>query len=256
MNYKLLIAATFSIVSLSLAADPVSKFDVAAIKPAMPGVRTPDCNTLPGGVFACHNVRIDFLLRLAFHLKYSTIKGAPAWLAEQIDLDAKAEHPGELTQEELPTPLLALFQERFGLVAHEEIIKETVWVLEQQPAGAKVKPSAPGTATSAQMGDEAWLFKGQTMEGFATSLATRPDVNARVINSTGLIGQFDFAFPYVSGNGGAPGDNGVAPAVARRSASAYSSIFDALLAVGLRLREEKRDVAALVIDEIHRPSAN
>ncbi|MEO5923034.1 MAG: TIGR03435 family protein [Bryobacteraceae bacterium] len=242
----------------SLVAQAASTFDVASIKPSLPGVRPPDCNTLPGGVFVCHNVRIDFLLRLAFHLKYSTIKGAPAWLEETIDLDAKAEGGGELTQEELSTRLLTLFRERFGLVAHEGIVKETVWVLEQQAAGAKLKPSSQGTAASSQTGDEAWLFKGLTMQAFAASLATRPDVNARVIDNTGLIGQFDFAFPYVNagGNGGASADNGVSPAVARRSASAYSSILDALLSVGLRLREEKRDTTVLVIDQIHRPSEN
>jgi uncharacterized protein (TIGR03435 family) len=258
MSCKILIAAIFSIASLGLAADGVSEFDVASIKPSLPGVHPFDCNTLPGGVFACHNVPVGGLFRMAFGFKFSTIKGAPPWFDEIYDVNAKAEGAGEMTQAELATPLLALFRERFGLVVHEEAIKETVYVLEQQATGAKLKPSSPGTATSSKGGDEAWLYKGLTMRAFAAGLATMPDVNARVIDNTGLVGQFDFALPYVNagGNGGAAVDPGVAPVIARRSAAAYSSIFDALLSIGLRLREEKRDATALVIDQIHRPSEN
>jgi uncharacterized protein (TIGR03435 family) len=242
----------------ALVAQSAAAFDVASIRPSPPGVHPLDCNTLPGGVFACHNVRIEGLFRMAFGFKFSTIKGAPPWFDELYDVNAKAEGAGEMTQAELATPLLALFRERFGLVVHEEAIKETVYVLEQQTTGAKLKPSSPGTALSAKGDDEAWLYKGETMRAFAASLATMPDIKARVIDNTGLVGQFDFALPYINagGNGGAPVDPGVAPVIARRSAAAYSSIFDALLSIGLRLREEKRDTTALVIDQIHRPSEN
>jgi uncharacterized protein (TIGR03435 family) len=242
----------------SLAAQGATTFDVASIKPSLPGVHPVDCNTLPGGVFACRNVRAEWLFRMAFGFKFSRIKGAPQWFDELYDVNAKAEGAGEMTLAEVATPMLALFQERFGLVVHEEAIKETVYVLEHQPKGAELKPSSPGTASSAKGSDEGWLFKGETMQALAASLAALPDVNARVIDNTGLVGQFDFALPYVipSRNGGAPVDPGVAPVIARQSSATYSSIFDALLSIGLRLREEKRDATALVIDQIHRPTEN
>ena len=180
---------------------------------------------------------------MAFGFKFSTIKGTPRWFDELYDVNAKAEGAGEMTLAEVATPMLALFRERFGLVVHEEAVKETVYVLEQQPRGAELKPSAPGTASSAKGSDEGWLFKGETMQALAASLATLPDVNAHVIDNTGLGGRFDFALPYVipGPNGGASVDPGVAPVIAREPSATCSSIFDALLSIGLRLGEEKRD---------------
>lgn len=242
MICRLLFASIFSIASVGLAADIVSQFDVASIKPSQPGVYPLDCNTLQGGVFTCRHVRAEWLFRLAFGFKFSTIKGAPRWFDEVYDVNAKAEGAGEMTLAELATPMLALFRERCGLVVHEETIKETVYVLEQQPKGVELKPSSPGTAASAKVTDEGWLMKGETMQAFAASLARLPEVNARVIDNTGLAGQFDFGLPYIISRG--------------NTGAADSSIFDALLSIGLRLREEKREATALVIDQIHKPSEN
>jgi uncharacterized protein (TIGR03435 family) len=243
---------------LGFAADGVSQFEVASIKPSPPGVRQPDCSTLPGGLFTCHNIQLKYLLRLAMGPKISETKGAPSWLDEFYDIDAKVASEKEMTQAELVTPLLALFRERFGLVSHEEPVQETYYLLEQQTNGTKLKRSAPGTVLSLKNSEEAAFFQGETMPALAARLSTRRDVNARVIDRTGLVGQFDFALPYVSadGNGGALVDPGNSPVLTRRLAAAYASTFDSLLSIGLRLRAGKRDGSAFVIDEIHRPTEN
>jgi uncharacterized protein (TIGR03435 family) len=237
-----------------LAAQGAAAFDVASIRPSHPGKQPVRCDTLPGGRFVCHDVKAEFLLRLAFGPRTVTIKGAPSWLGDLYDLDAKAEGAGEMTTAELAPPLLALFRDRFGLVAHEETIQQTVYILEQQRSGAKVKPSAPGTEYSLKRSDENVLLKGETMAHFAGLMAARPDVNATVIDNTGLAGKFDFAFPYANGN--VPADPTATPEVAKRTAAAYSSTFDALISIGLRLRPEKRDGTAMVIDQIHKPTEN
>ncbi len=246
--------AILAISGLGFAADGVSEFQVASIKPSPPGFRQPDCNTLPGGLFSCHNIQLKYLLRLAIGPSFSETKGAPSWFDETFDIDAKIDGDKEMSTAELRVPLLALFRERFGLVAHEEAVQETFYVLEQQPTGAKLKPSAPGTERSIANGDEAALSKGETMPTLAARLATQPDINARVVDNTGLVGQFDFALPYVYA--GASVDPATSPVIARRLAAAYSSTFDAVLSIGLRLRAEKRDGAALVIDQIHKPTEN
>ena len=235
-------------------AQGASAFDVASIKPSGPGNQPADCKTLPGGRFVCHNFKAEFFLRLAFGLKSVVIKEAPPWLNDLYDVDAQVEGAGELTEAELAAPMLALFRDRFGLVAHEEIIQQTVYMLEQQKSGAKLKPSAPGTEYSMQRTGENVRITGETMAAFAGLLARRPDVNATVIDNTGLAGKFDFAVPYMNAAGNLPPDS--SPEAVKRTAAAYSSTFDAVLSVGLRLRPEKRDGTALVIDQIHRPTAN
>ena len=242
--------------SLGLTAEGASTFDVAAIKPSQPGNQPFRCDTLPEGRFVCHNIKAEGLLRLALGPKTVTIKGAPSWLDDLYDIDAKAEGAGEMTQAELAPYLLTLFRDRFGLVTHAETVQQTVYILEQQRSGAKVKPSAPGTEYSIKRSDENVLLKGETMAHFAGLMAGRPDVDATVVDNTGLSGKFDFAFPYVGvgGNGNAPGDPDVTPEVARRTT--YSSTFDALISVGLRLRSEKRAGTAVIIDQIHRPTEN
>ena len=243
---------------LGFTAEGASMFDVASIKPSPLGNQQVRCDTLPGGRFVCHNVKAEFLLRLAFGPKTAAIKGAPSWLDDLYDLDAKAEGAGEMTGAELAPAMLALFRDRFGLVAHEETTQQTVYILERQGSGAKLKPSEPGTEYSIKRSDENVVVKGETMAGFAGLLARRPDVNATVIDNTGLAGKFDFTFPYVNvgGGGNGPADPTVTPEVAKRTAAAYSSTFDALISIGLRLRPEKRDGTALVIDQIHRPTEN
>ena len=240
---------------VGLAADDITTFEVATIKLSPPGFRQPDCSTLPGGLFRCHNIQLKYLLRLAIGPRFSTTKGVPAWFDDAYDIDAKIASDKEMSQAELPAPVLALFQERFGLVAHEEAVQETYYVLEQQAGGSKLKPSAPGTVLSIKPGDEAAVFTGETMDAFAARLGTLPDVNARVIDNTGLVGPFDFALPYVN-DGVLPADSSVSPNIARRLASAYASTADAVQSIGLRLRAAKRDGTAFVIDEVHRPTEN
>jgi uncharacterized protein (TIGR03435 family) len=242
----------------SLVAQGAAAFDVASIRPSQPGNQPVLCNTLPGGRFVCHNVKAEFFLKLAFDPKPVAIKGAPAWLEDLYDLDAKAEGAGEMTDAELAPPMLALLRDRFGFVAHQETIRRTVYILEQLRSGAKVKPSAPGIENSIRRSDENVLLKGETMADFAGLMARRPDVNTTVIDNTGLAGKFDFTVACVDigGNGNAPADSTVTPEIAKRTAAAFSSTFDALNSIGLRLRPEKRDGTALVIDQIHRPSAN
>jgi uncharacterized protein (TIGR03435 family) len=250
-NVLCFVPIILAIGSLAFAAEGPSMFDVAAIKPSPPGDQPVRCDTLPGGRFVCHNVKAIFFVRLAF--RTAAIKSAPSWLEDLYDLDAQAEGGGEMTQAELAPAMLALLHDRFGLVAHAETVPQTVYILEQQKSGAKVKPTAPGTEYSIKRSDENVLYKGETMAHFAGLMGARPDVNATVIDNTGLEGKFDFTFPYI---GNAPADSAVSPEAAKGIAAGYSSTFDALISIGLRLKPEKRDGTVWVIDQIHRPSEN
>jgi uncharacterized protein (TIGR03435 family) len=230
-------------------------FDVVSIRPSKPGTQRASCKVLPGGhLFACHNVTVELLLRLTLSYVPVTIKGAPSWFGNLYDLDATVE--GEITEDELAPPMLSLFRDRFGLAAHDETVQQTVYILEQAKSGAKLKPSAPGTEYSLQRSDENVVVKGETMEHFSGLLGRRPDVNTTVIDKTGLAGKFDFTFPYISAGNPTEPPADATPDVVKRTAAAFSSTIDAVNSIGLRLRPEKRDGTALVIDQIRRPTEN
>ncbi len=144
MSCKAAVRVVIAIGSLWFPADGASAFDVASIKPSQPGTQRASCKVLPGGhLFVCHSVTVELLLRLTLSYVPVTIKGAPSWLGDLYDVDARTE--GEIKEDQIVTPMLALFRDRFGLVAHEETVQQTVYILEQAKSGAKPKPSAPGT---------------------------------------------------------------------------------------------------------------
>lgn len=243
----------------SLAAQGAAAFDVASIRPSQPGNQKFDAEMLPGGRFVGHNVTTRFLVNVAYGPSRITIIGAPNWFDELYDIDAKADGAGEMTEAEIAIPVLALLRDRFGLVAHEETIQQNVYFLEQRKSGAKLTPSAPETEYSFKRTADGVLFKGQTMANLAASFEGKPDIQAPVVDNTGLAGKFDFFFPFLhvgQGLDAAAPPPDVTPEVAKRLQAAYSSTFDAVRSVGLDLRPGKHTTTALVIDQIHRPSGN
>jgi uncharacterized protein (TIGR03435 family) len=243
----------------SLAAQGAPAFDVASIRLSQPDNQKFTAETLPGGRFVGHNITTRFLVNVAYGPKQVTIVGAPDWFDELYDINARADGAGEMTETELATPVLALLRDRFGLVTHEEIIQQNVYFLEQRKSAAKLTPSVPETEYSFKRTADGVLFKGETMAHFAATFVNRPDVGVPVIDNTGLAGKFDFFFPYVhvteGVNAAAPAPD-VTPEIAKRLEAAYSSTFDAVRSVGLDLKPGKRAAVAVVIDQIHRPSAN
>jgi len=241
--------------SLCFPGDGATVFDVVSIRPSRPNTQRASCKVLPGGrLFACHNVTVELLLRLALTYEPVTIKGAPSWFGDLYDVDAEVE--GKITEDELAAPMLSLFRDRFGLVSHEEAVQQSVYILEQVKPGVKLKPSAPGTEYSFKRSDENVVLKGETMEHFSGLLGRRPDVNTTVIDQTGLAGKFDFTFPYIGAGNPTEPPADATPEVVKRTTAALSSTFDAVNSIGLRLRPEKRNGTALVIDQIHRPTEN
>jgi uncharacterized protein (TIGR03435 family) len=110
----------------------------------------------------------------------------------------------------------------------------------------KSKPSAPGTERSIWRSEESVLVREETMADFAGLLSRRPDVNAIVIDNTGLAGRFDFTIPYVDvgGNGKC---SGWCDARNREAhVAAVSLTFEAVNSIGLRLiKPEKRNRTGL-----------
>jgi uncharacterized protein (TIGR03435 family) len=94
--------------------------------------------------------------------------------------------------------------------------------------------------------------QGTMLSDLATILARFPAVSRRVLDRTGLTGQFDFDLewtPLVAPPGPAPA--GVP------SDAAGPTLFTALQEqLGLKLESTKETVSVLVIDSVNRPSPN
>jgi len=255
MNWLALTAVLLTCGVGELAAQNVSKFDVASIKPSPPG-RNFDCNTFPGGRFACHNAAVNSLLIIAFADKPLTpqghaprIKGTPTWVNDQYDIDAIAEGAGEMTSAQVARPLFALLQERFGLVAHLETVQADGFSLEQEHSGAKLKPNTSDATESQTRMPDGILFTATTMKTLALIVGRTRDVNATVVDNTGLDGKYDFKYlfdfaAFQSQTDGAQQPNG------------GSSAFDALKELGLRLIPVKIAASVIVVDQIHKPTEN
>jgi uncharacterized protein (TIGR03435 family) len=253
------VGLAFLLACQSLAAQGALAFDVESIHPSQPDNQKFTAETLPGGRFVGHNLTTRFIVNVAYGPKQITIIGAPDWFDDLYDINAKAEGAGEMTETEIAIPMFALLRDRFGLIAHEETIQQNVYFLEQRKSGAKLTPSAPETEYSFKRTADGVFFNGETMAHFAPTFGSKPDVQAPVIDNTGLVGKFDFFFPYINVSNGAnaatPAPE-VTPEIAKRLDAAYASTFDALRSVGLELKPGKRAATAVVIDQIHRPSAN
>jgi len=88
------------------------------------------------------------------------------------------------------------------------------------------------------------LIKRNKMEEWARFLAAFPQIDATVIDRTGMTGAFDFRLTNPAAN--EPGATGLLPAV--------QPLLESQL--GLRLRPTQGPVEVLIIDRVERPTDN
>lgn len=124
---KVVLCAAFF--AASLAAQPAAKleFEVATIKPAMPGVMA-GCGGGPGSNdpthIICRQVSLGSLIARAFDVSYVRVVG-PSWMEEQ-QFEVTANVPEGAAREQSLEMWRNLLADRFGLVAHRET-RETVY---------------------------------------------------------------------------------------------------------------------------------
>ena len=192
------------------------------------------------------------------------IRGAPSWAeSERFTIEARTSGPTE--RDVMYGPMLrAVLEERFRLKTHVAIEDVAMWGLTVAKGGPKFKPSAPGdcvaldpkTPPTREMflahpdrpfcgkrfrfpGPKSsnWTFGGQTLQALAESLSD--DLDARVIDQTGLSGEFTMALNYGDDDSGGP--------------TLFSAVKDQL---GLELVTTKGPRGTIVVDSVERPTPN
>ena len=136
-------------------APPPPAFEVASVKPAVPGER-PGISGGPGtsdpGLFRCSSVTLRTLVLRAYGLKGFQLLG-PSFLSSSIGADRYsivAKVPSGATKDQFNQMLQGLLVERFGLVFHHETRNIAYYELVVAKSGLKMKEAeaAPNVAAA------------------------------------------------------------------------------------------------------------
>jgi bla regulator protein blaR1 len=244
------------------------------------------------GRFSAENITLQQLLTYAYELQAYEIFGGPGWTtSDRFDIAGTMQPPStgsdprdEPTRASRNRRLLrALLAERFNLVVHEERREMPVYSLvmarPDRTLGERLRPFEGECGDSSKLGPppEIATFgmptsdpskgpqrcmaftrvgrlsaQGTALSGLTTILARFPSVSRRVLDRTGLTGQFDFDLewtPLVTPPGVVTPD--------RPASETGPTIFTALQEqLGLKLESTRETVHVLVIDSVNQPSPN
>lgn len=264
--------------SLILAQSPTPAFDVASVKPSVPGTTGGRTQFLTGGNFRATNVPLDFLIQQIFEVRNFQVVGDSRWMSVIADgdssrYDIQAKGDPSATEAQVREMVKALLADRFQLKVHREKRELPVYALIPAKTGLKLQP-AKETGKPRGSGGIALMAKGW-VQGENVALPSLIQVLSRyvdrpVVDESGFAGAFDFRLTFTPNPDGAqePGELGDGGCPASFAASQEKrglkpepmncpSVFTAVQEqLGLRLDPRKDLVEALVIDHVAPPSAN
>jgi uncharacterized protein (TIGR03435 family) len=237
-------------------ADPA--FEVATIKPSMPG-RPGKGFMTRGTEVSTVNTSVADLMVFAYGVHPRQISGGPGWVeTDKYDIQGKPEG-GLPNNKQFRLMLQKLLDDRFQLKFHHDKKELTVYALTVGKNGPKLTKNDSGGA------NPSLFFQGlgnlparnATMEEFAgvmqSAVLDRP-----VVDQTGLQGRFDFQLRWTPDETQfaalrPPG----APPPPPQGTETFPDLFTAIQQqLGLKLESTKAQTDVLVIDKIERPSEN
>ncbi|MCU1339231.1 MAG: hypothetical protein JWO19_4812 [Bryobacterales bacterium] len=276
-------------VTTSLPPRPPAEFEVADIKPSMPGA-TNQMARIQNGRVDVQNFPLKTLITLAWDINSDEmLAGAPKFLdSARFDIIAKVSTSGpanapQVDFDDLRLMLRALLVDRFKIVTHTEDRPVTAYtLLAAKPKLKKADPSnrtawkeGPAPASKDPRDTNPILARlvtctNMTMAQFADLLPNIAPgyIRTPVLDSTGIEGAWDFTFNFTPAGlgqgGGGGGRGGDAPQPAASGAPGASdpngalTLFDALnKQLGLKLEMQKRPMPVLVIDHVEeKPTEN
>jgi uncharacterized protein (TIGR03435 family) len=212
------------------------------------------------------------------------IKGSSGWIqSERFTIDARA--ASAAAEDVMRGPMMQqLLMDRFKLRIHREPAEIPVYELTVAKGGAQLQPAKAGSCKQLDPGgpppprakgqpaplplcggfsrapNNAGVYSyGVTMQYFCMMLSMSTDRD--VVDKTGLTGEFDLHLDstleevgfarHVANPGSPPSDLPVGAAV-----DPGGTLIDAIRKLGLQLRPAKKQVDAVVIDHVERPTAN
>lgn len=234
-------------------------FEVATIKPVETDRERGRFIIMRGtDTFVGKNYTLKLLIAAAYELNPREISGGPEW-AESDHFDILARTPGAVqpTHDEQMRMLRSLLSERFKLNFHRQQKVFSIYELDVDKGGSKLKPSKaaadtpPAVISTVFPGHILLPARNVTMADFV-SVLQRAVLDRPVVDKTGLQGRYDFDLQWAPDETQFGGEIPVAPPDAS-SPPFFTAMREQL---GLRLVAARGPVQALVIDHAERPSPN
>jgi uncharacterized protein (TIGR03435 family) len=209
--------------------------------------------------FVAKYYTLKLLIAAAYDLSPKVISGGAAWVEDE-HFDIEALTPGDMRPARLEqmAMLRTLLNERFKLSFHREPKEFSIYALEVDKGGPKLKESTAPASGPSQLISTVYPparihlpAKNATMADFV-SLMQRALLDRPVVDKTGLTGRYDFDLDWAPDETQFGGEVPVAPADAQASPF-FKAIEEQL---GLHLEATRGTVDALVIDRAEPPSAN
>ncbi|MEK6397418.1 MAG: TIGR03435 family protein, partial [Terriglobus sp.] len=216
-------------------------------------------------------IQFAYKLWLTEEERKDMLSSLPDWVAKQrYDIEATA--PEHATKEQYRQMMRTLLEERFGLKLHfESKEKHVLAMVLVRPGvpGPKLVPHDKGqpcdaTPTAETFPDVCYMYaaymdkcgmwlsgsRATTMDllgNFVASLAgTSGEISRRVVDKTGLTGQWDFTVS-------APAPVKIQASVAESDATTLEALRNQL---GIKLKPDHAIVSLPVIDHIQKPEEN
>jgi uncharacterized protein (TIGR03435 family) len=247
-----LVGWLFAMASFSggLEAQSCSTFEVASIRLNTSGAESRyPAELAPGGRrFTATNQFMVELIMSAYDVSPLQISGIPgAFSGERYDIEATCEQP--MAKEQLPHMLQALLAERFHLSIHRELKEQPVYALILRKGGPKLhKASDEGGKPNLRQSGHSFTFSNAGMSNLVGVLSQV--TGRKVLDRTGLRGQYDFKLSYAPDRGGAGREEtNVSPAADSSPDSVFTAVREQL---GLNLEAQKSQVEFIVVDRLDR----
>ncbi len=223
-----------------LSAQTCSKFDIASVKlnTSDGGSSYPELASGGRRIIAT-NQYLMALLMFAYDVSPLQVSGVPSdFFQRRYDIEATCEEP--VVKEQLPHLFQLLMEERFHLVIHRELKEQPVYALIVGKGGPKLHNTTHETAQpDLRQSGLTFTFTNATV---ATLISVLSQVAGRkVLDKTGLRGQYDFSLSYAADRGGA----------GETSDSLPESVFTAVREqLGLDLEAQRSQIESIVVDHI------
>jgi uncharacterized protein (TIGR03435 family) len=241
-----------------MAADASPSFEVATIKPSVPG-RPGRLFRIQPGHISTINTTLNDLIGFAYGLHARQVTGAPDWVGTQkYDLDGKPDGEGQPSEAQWKTMIEKLMADRFQLAFHHEKKELSVYALVVAKGGPKItksdaNPNEPPVLLFRGLGN--LPVRNATMADF-TSVMQRAVLDRPVVDQTGIEGRYDFVLKWTPDETQFATLGGVPPGLGDK-ADAPPDLFTAIQQqAGLKLEPTKALVDVMVVDKVAKPSGN
>lgn len=244
-----------------MAANANPSFDVATIKPSVPGKQGKGFG-FRAGHFVTLNTDLNDLIAFAYGLHPEQIVGAPDWFATDLyDIEGKPDTEGRPNLKQKGIMVQKLLADRFQLRFHHDQKDLSVYIISVATGGPKMTKSSAGPndpQTFGLRGLGELNVINMSVKDFASWMQNGV-MDRPVIDQTGLTDRYDFQLkwtPDESQFAAFRGGDAVSPPPTDDS-KALPALYTAIQEqIGLKMSPVKAPEDVIVIDHVEKPSAN